>query len=93
MRPNYFISIPYLKTEGREGGSSEPPEPPLDLPLKLSKYFIAFHNEVNKFNNTGALMLDSIYHMALKLIKNHIFGVSFFMQLYKRCHYVMLLNL
>ena len=22
-----------------------------------------FHNELNKFNNTGALMLDSIYHM------------------------------
>ena len=25
---------------------------------------------------TGALMLDSIYHMTLKLIKNHIFGVK-----------------
>ena len=26
-----------------------------------------FRNEFNKFDNTGALMLDSIYHMALKL--------------------------
>ena len=24
----------------------------------------------NKFNNTGARMLDSIYHLTLKLIKN-----------------------
>ena len=27
-----------------------------------------FHNEFKKFNNTGALMLDSIYHMTLKLL-------------------------
>ena len=27
-----------------------------------------FRNEFNKFNNTGALMLDSIYHMALRLL-------------------------
>ena len=26
-----------------------------------------FINEFNKFNNTGAQMLDSIYHMTLKL--------------------------
>ena len=25
-----------------------------------------FRNEFNKFNNTGARMLDSIYHMTLK---------------------------
>ena len=25
-----------------------------------------FHNEFNKFNNTGARMQDSIYHMTLK---------------------------
>ena len=35
-----------------------------------------FQNEFNKFNNTGALMLDSIYHMTLKLIKNHFFGLK-----------------
>ena len=27
-----------------------------------------FCNEFNKFNNTGAGILDSIYHMTLKLI-------------------------
>ena len=26
-----------------------------------------FRNEFNKFNNTGARMLDSIYHISLKL--------------------------
>ena len=35
LRPNYFIFIGYLKTEGGEGGLSKPPEPPLDLPLHL----------------------------------------------------------
>ena len=32
-----------------------------------------FRNKFNKFNNTGARMLDFIYHMTLKLLKNHIF--------------------
>ena len=31
-----------------------------------------FRNEFNKFNNTGARMLDSFYHMISKLPKNHI---------------------
>ena len=31
-------------------------------------------NDLNKFNKTGARMIDSIYHMALKLIKNLIVG-------------------
>ena len=35
-----------------------------------------FRNEFNKFNNTGARMLDSIYHMTLKLFWNNIFGVK-----------------
>ena len=35
-----------------------------------------FCNKFNKFNNTGARMLDSIYHMTLKLPKNSIFGVK-----------------
>ena len=29
-----------------------------------------FHNEFNKFNNTGARMLDSIYHMT-NTLKSH----------------------
>ena len=33
LRPNYFIFVGYLKTECGEGGSSEAPEPPIDLPL------------------------------------------------------------
>ena len=33
-------------------------------------------NKFNKFNNTGARMLDSIYHMTLKLLENRIFGVK-----------------
>ena len=28
-----------------------------------------FRNEFNKFNNTGVLMLDSIYHMTFELLK------------------------
>ena len=35
-----------------------------------------FRNELNKFNNTGAGMLDSIYHMTLKILTNRIFGVK-----------------
>ena len=33
-------------------------------------FYPFFHKEFNEFNNTGARMLDSIYHMTLKLIKN-----------------------
>ena len=35
-----------------------------------------FRNEFNKFNNTGAQMLDSIYHMTLTLFLFHIFRVK-----------------
>ena len=35
-----------------------------------------FRNKFNKFNITGARMLDSIYYMTLKLFKNHIFGIK-----------------
>ena len=37
---------------------------------------LLFRNEINKFNNTGVRMLDFIYHMTLKLIKNRISGVK-----------------
>ena len=36
----------------------------------LQSILSLFRNEFNKFNNTGALMLDSIYHMKLRLLKN-----------------------
>ena len=40
----------------------------LGLPSILS----FFRNEFNKFNNTRARMLDSIYHMTLRLLlKSH----------------------
>ena len=38
--------------------------------------FYLFRNEFNKFNNTRARMLDSIYYMTLKILKNCIFGVK-----------------
>ena len=33
----------------------------------LPSILLVFPNEFNKFNNTGARMQDSIYHMTLKL--------------------------
>ena len=35
----------------------------------LSSILSLFRNEFNKFNNTGARMLDSIYHLTLTLLK------------------------
>ena len=34
----------------------------------LSLFLSLFHNKFNQFNNTSARMLDSIYHMALRLL-------------------------
>ena len=42
----------------------------------LSSILSLFCNEFNRFNKTGPQMLDSIYHMTLKLLKNSIFGVE-----------------
>ena len=44
--------------------------------LGLLGILALFCNKFNKFNNTGAQMSDSIYHMTLKLLINHIFGVK-----------------
>ena len=48
--------------------------------LGKSDNFIAFYrffrNKFNTFNNTGARMLDSIYHMTLKSHQNCIIGVN-----------------
>ena len=35
-----------------------------------------FRSEFNKFNNTRAGMLDSIYHMTLRLLRSVIFDVK-----------------
>ena len=34
-----------------------------------------FHNKFNKFNNTAARVLDSIYQITSKLLKNRFSGV------------------
>ena len=65
----------------------------LNLLNKLGKRSL-FRNELNKFNNTKARMLDSIYHMTLKILNNHIFTVKTskilpsFMQRYNGRHYI-----
>ena len=67
--------------------------------MRLAKHFISSATSFNKFNNTGAQMLDSIYHLTFKLLKNHIFGrknfknLQSFMQRYNGCHYVTIQNL
>ena len=40
------------------------------------EHFINFCNEFDNLNNTGAQMLDFIYHMTLKLFSNQDFGVK-----------------
>ena len=40
----------------------------------LSSISSLFRNEFNTFNNTGARVLDSIYHRPLKLLKNRVLG-------------------
>ena len=39
-----------------------------DKMRSLPRILSLFRNEFNKFNNTGAQMLDSIYHMTLRLL-------------------------
>ena len=46
----------------------------------LQSILSLFRNEFNKFNNTGARILDSIYHMTLKILENCIFGVKILLQ-------------
>ena len=55
------------------------------LPSNLS----LFHNKFIKFNNTEAQMLDSIYHMTLKLLKNCIFGVKMSIFCHLLCNFIM----
>ena len=39
-------------------------------------FIFFFRNQFNNFNNTGARILDSIYHRTLKSIKNRIVVVK-----------------
>ena len=51
--------------------------------LLKKQLILLFCSKFNEFNNTRVHMLDSIYHMALKLLWNHIFG----MKMLEFCHY------
>ena len=42
----------------------------------LSSILSLFCNEFDKFNKTGAQMLESIYHMSFRLFCNHVFSVK-----------------
>ena len=45
--------------------------------MRLAEHFFRFfRNEFNKFNHTGARMLDSLYHMTPRLLWNLISGVN-----------------
>ena len=41
-----------------------------DKMLCLLSILSLFRNQLDKFNNTGARLIDSTYHMTLKLIKS-----------------------
>ena len=47
-----------------------------DLMRGWLSILLLFRSEFNKFNKTGARMLDSIYHMAVNILTNCIFGVK-----------------
>ena len=62
----------------------------------LSSILSPFRNEFNKFNNSGALVSDSIYHMTSKLLKIAVLKRSKLCHLfatYNGRYYVMLQNL
>ena len=66
------------------------------MPGLSSILSLFFCNVFNKFNNTGGHMLGSIYHMTLKLLKNHSFDVKislFFTRCNNGRNYATLLNL
>ena len=44
--------------------------------MRHAKHFISFPNAFNELNKTGSGMLDSIYHIIFKLLKNCIFGLK-----------------
>ena len=59
----------------------------------LLSILLLFRSEFYKFNNTGAGMLDSIYHMTLKYLKSYFSLENInifpsFTQNYNGCYYV-----
>ena len=66
--------------------------------MRLASILSLFCNKFNKFNNTGACILDSIHHMILKVLKiafwlENVKVFPSFTQCYNGRHYVLLLNL
>ena len=67
-----------------------------DQMLGLRGISLRLCNDFNEFDNTGAQILDSIFHMTFQLFKNCIFGrdnfkiLSYFMQRYNERQYVTL---
>ena len=56
-----------------------------------------FHTKFNKFSNTWAWLLDSIYHKTWKYLKSHFWRdnvkiLPYFMQIYNGQHYKILLT-
>ena len=51
-----------------------------------------FHYELNKSNNRGALMLDSIYHMTQKVLMCKAQDFAIYMPHYHDHYYITLLN-
>ena len=62
MRPNYFIFMGYIKTGGGEGGSSQPPKPPLHPPLQRFNFIFtqAQRNIYIENKNVNTLKLLTI---------------------------------
>ena len=56
MRPQSFTNILNLLNEFGKSGKWE----------ACQAFYLFFRTEFNKFNNTGAGMLNSIYHKTLK---------------------------
>ena len=42
----------------------------------FSSILLLFGDMFNKFNNTGAWILESVYHMMFRLLFNHTVGVK-----------------
>ena len=55
----------------------------------LSSILLLFCKKFNQFNDTGARVLDSIYHRTFKFIKNQIFGVKMSRFCHLLCNVIM----
>ena len=58
----------------------------------LPSMLLLFRNMFNKFNNTGARILDFIYYMTLQIHKNHIFCMNVIVSHYEICNHQWFIN-